>query len=254
MARLKAPELQRVLRTSLRAGKSLGTFIGIPSTISYELASLAGFDWVISDLEHGENELADLAKAVVAFDGPVIARVSSPSAENISRALDRGVAGIMIPRISSLQDLDDALASFDYPPKGLRGVASYNRSGSWGADQNALAEADPVAIVQVETRFAIDEIAELVKNERIDALFIGPLDLSYSLGVPRDYGSEVFQSAITSVLEQCIKAGKPLGILATSPKDSQEYQKQGFNFLALGSDSTALLQAFKSQISTLRNQ
>jgi 4-hydroxy-2-oxoheptanedioate aldolase len=100
MARLKAPELQRQLRASLQAGKSLGTFIGIPSTISYELAALAGFDWVISDLEHGENEFSDLARAVVAFDGPVIARVSSPSAENISRALDRGAAGIMIPRIS----------------------------------------------------------------------------------------------------------------------------------------------------------
>jgi 2-dehydro-3-deoxyglucarate aldolase/4-hydroxy-2-oxoheptanedioate aldolase len=253
MARLKAPELQRQLRASLQAGKSLGTFIGIPSTISYELAALAGFDWVISDLEHGENEFADLARAVVAFDGPVVARVSSPSAENISRALDRGVAGIMIPRISSFEDLDHALTALDYPPKGSRGVASYNRSASWGADQKALVEADPVAIVQVETRFAVNEIAELVKNKRVDALFIGPLDLSYSLGVPRDYSSEVFQSAIASVLENCRSAKKPLGILATSAQDAKAYEKQGFDFLALGSDSTSLLQAFKSQIEAIRN-
>ncbi len=253
MARLKAPELQRQLRASLQAGKSLGTFIGIPSTISYELASLAGFDWVISDLEHGENEFSDLARAVVSFDGPVVARVSSPSAENISRALDRGAAGIMIPRISSFEDLENALTALDYPPRGSRGVASYNRSASWGADQKALVEADPVAIVQVETSFAVNEIAELAKNKRVDALFIGPLDLSYSLGVPRDYSSKVFQSAIASVLENCISAQKPLGILATSAQDAEAYEKQGFDFLALGSDSTSLLQAFKSQIEAIRS-
>jgi len=253
MARLKAPELQRQLRSRLQAGNSLGTFIGIPSTISYELAALAGFDWVISDLEHGENELSDLARAVVAFDGPVIARVSSPSAENISRSLDRGVAGIMIPRISTFEDLDNALNALDYPPKGSRGVASYNRSGSWGADPKALLEADPVAMVQVETRFAVNEIVEIVKNKRIDALFIGPLDLSYSLGVPRDYSSEVFQSAIATVLDNCRSAKMPLGILATSAQDAKEFQKQGFSFLALGSDTTALLQSFKSQIEAIRD-
>ncbi|MEN9954670.1 MAG: hypothetical protein RLZZ41_334 [Actinomycetota bacterium] len=253
MARLKAPELQRQLRTGLQAGKSLGTFIGIPSTVSYELAALAGFDWVISDLEHGENELSDLAKAVVAFDGPVIARVSSPSAENISRSLDRGAAGIMIPRVSSFQDLEQALSAMDYPPKGSRGVAGYNRSASWGADPKALVEANPVAIVQVETRFAVNEIAELVKNERVDALFIGPLDLSYSLGVPRDYSSDAFRSAVSSVVESCTKAGKPVGILATSTADAKAFEDQGFNFLALGSDSTLLLQSFKSQIEAIRS-
>jgi len=254
MARLKSPELHKQLRATLRAGKSLGTFVGIPSIISYELAALAGFDWVISDLEHGESEFSDLAKAVVAFDGPVIARVSSASAENISRSLDRGAAGIMIPRISSMQDLEQALLAFDYPPKGSRGVASYNRSASWGADQDALVKANPVAIIQVETRFAVTEIAQIVKHERVDALFIGPLDLSYSLGVPRDYSSEVFQSALASVLENCKSAKIPLGILATSSEDARAYQKQGFDFLALGSDSTLLLKSFKSQIDNVRNQ
>jgi 2-dehydro-3-deoxyglucarate aldolase/4-hydroxy-2-oxoheptanedioate aldolase len=159
----------------------------------------------------------------------------------------------MIPRISSFEDLENALSALEYPPKGSRGVASYNRSASWGANQKALLEADPVAIVQVETRFAVNEIAELVKNKRVDALFIGPLDLSYSLGVPRDYSSKVFQSAISSVLETCRSAKKPLGILATSAEDAKTYEKEGFDFLALGSDSTSLLQAFKSQIEVIRN-
>ena len=253
MARLSASKLQQLLRSSLKQGKSLGTFIGIPSSIPYELASLAGFDWVISDLEHGENEFSDLARAVVSFDGPVIARVSSATGENISKALDRGAAGIMVPKVSSTQELSDALERLDYPPKGTRGVASYNRSGSWGQDKTALADAAPVAIIQVETRFAVESIEEFTSAERVDALFIGPLDLSYSLGVPRDFESVIFKEAVAKVLEHCKKAGKPVGILATSAEAGESYLKQGFDFLAVGSDSTSLLQTFSTQIAKLRN-
>ena len=253
MARLSAPELQRVLRSNLNQGKSLGTFVGIPSSIPYELASLAGFDWVIADLEHGENEFSDLARAVVSFDGPVIARVSSASSENISKALDRGAAGLMVPKVSSSQELIEALERLDYPPIGTRGVASYNRSGSWGHDKSALANAEPVAIIQVETRFAVESIDEFTSKQRVDALFIGPLDLSYSLGVPRDFESEIFKAAVAKILDHCKKAGKPVGILASSAEVGQNYLKQGFDFLAVGSDSTSLLQTFNSQISQLRN-
>jgi 2-dehydro-3-deoxyglucarate aldolase/4-hydroxy-2-oxoheptanedioate aldolase len=242
-----------VLRSSLKQGKSLGTFVGIPSSIPYELASLAGFDWVIADLEHGENEFSDLARAVVSFDGPVIARVSSASSENISKALDRGAAGIMVPKVSSSQELIEALERLDYPPIGTRGVASYNRSGSWGHDKSALANAEPVAIIQVETRFAVESIDEFTSKPRVDALFIGPLDLSYSLGVPRDFECEIFKAAVAKVLDHCKKVGKPVGILATSAEVGQNYLKQGFDFLAVGSDSTSLLQTFNSQISQLRN-
>lgn len=253
MARLSAPELQRLLRSSLKQGKSLGTFIGIPSSIPYELASLAGFDWVISDLEHGENEFSDLARAVVSFDGPVIARVSSASGENISKALDRGAAGIMVPKVSSSQELIEALERLDYPPIGTRGVASYNRSGSWGHDKTALTNAEPVAIIQVETRFAVENIEQFTSRQRVDALFIGPLDLSYSLGVPRDFESAIFKDAVAKVLDHCKKAGKSVGILASSAEAGQNYLKQGFDFLAVGSDSTSLLQTFNSQISQLKN-
>jgi len=88
MARLGFSDLQQLLRDSLAHGASVGTFIGIAGTISYELAALAGFDWVICDLEHGENEFSNVSAAVVSFSGPVIARVSSASAENVSRVLD----------------------------------------------------------------------------------------------------------------------------------------------------------------------
>jgi 2-dehydro-3-deoxyglucarate aldolase/4-hydroxy-2-oxoheptanedioate aldolase len=251
MARLSIAELQAQLRSNLLTKKTAGTFIGIPSSIPYELAQLAGFDWVICDLEHGENELAQLATAVVSFQGPVIARVSSPTAENISRSLDRGASGIMIPKISSNQELADSLELLDYPPHGKRGVASYNRSGSWGHNPNALADANPVAIIQVETLYAVENIETLCLSNRIDALFIGPLDLSFALGVPRQFDSEIFKKAVADCLAEAKKQSKPIGILAHDGEKAKQYIADGFNFVAIGSDSTSLLQAFGNNLSAL---
>lgn len=253
MARLTTPQLQQQLRSALKGAKSFGTFIGIPSSIPYELASLAGFDWVICDLEHGENDLAQVATAVVSFDGPVVVRVPSPSSENISRALDRGAAGIMIPKISSLEDLDKALGYLDYPAAGNRGVASYNRSGQWGHDNLALTGASPVAMVQVETSWAVNNIDMLAGEHRIDALFVGPLDLSFALGVPRDFESYLFRRAIEQVLAGAKVAHRPIGILAQDAQAAKSYLDAGFNFVALGSDSTTLLNAFKSNLRPLRD-
>lgn len=251
MARLSIPQLQAQFRATLSGSRSAGTFIGIPGSIPYELAQLAGFDWVICDLEHGENDLGQVATAVVAFDGPVIARVPSPTAENVSRCLDRGAAGIMIPRISSDRDLNQCLEFLDYPPAGTRGVASYNRSGAWGHDSRALGDAKPVAIIQVETIYAVESISTLVSNKRVDALFIGPSDLSFSLGVPRQFESQIFQKAVSDCLAAGKKNSKPIGILANDGQKANEYLAAGFDFVAIGSDSASLLQAWKRHLSAL---
>lgn len=251
MARLASHELQQQLRRSLSGGFSLGTFIGMPGTASYELAGLAGFDWVICDLEHGEQEFANVSAAVLGFDGPVITRVSSPSAENISRVLDRGSAGVMLPRISSSEDLLAALSSVDYPPNGVRGVASYNRSAGWGSNKDALGNANPVVVVQAETKWAVENATEIAKNPRIDAVFIGPLDLSFSLGIPRDFENSIFLAAVEKIVLACKSQGLPVGILATEIERAKQYQSQGFDFLAIGSDSTSLLSAFSKQVEQL---
>lgn len=227
--------------------------MGIPSSIPYELASLAGFDWVVCDLEHGENDFAQVSNAVLGFDGPVIVRVPSPTSENISRALDRGAAGIMIPKISSLEDLTKAITFLDYPATGTRGVASYNRSAQWGHDGSALTGAAPVAVVQVETNWAVNNIDMLAGERRIDALFVGPLDLSFALGVPKDYESYLFRRAIEQILAGAQAAHRPIGILAQSTDAAKSFLDAGFNFVALGSDSTTLLNAFKSNLKPLRD-
>jgi 2-dehydro-3-deoxyglucarate aldolase/4-hydroxy-2-oxoheptanedioate aldolase len=254
MARLTGQQSQELLRKELKSCSSLGTFIGMPGTLSYELAALAGFNWVICDLEHGENEFSNVSSAVVGFNGPVITRVPSPSAENISRALDRGSAGVMLPKISSSIELQAALSSVDYPPQGIRGVASYNRSAGWGSDSGALINAKPVVIVQVETKWAADNALEIAEHPRIDAVFIGPLDLSFSLGMPREFENPDFLAALENAIAACKSKNMPVGILATDVKKAIGYRELGFDFIAIGSDSTSLLGAFSSQVDQLRKK
>jgi 2-dehydro-3-deoxyglucarate aldolase/4-hydroxy-2-oxoheptanedioate aldolase len=254
MARLGFSDLQQLLRDGLATGSSVGTFIGIPGTISYELAALAGFDWVICDLEHGENEFSNVSAAVVGFSGPVITRVPSASAENVSRVLDRGSVGVMLPRISSKAELDLALLTLDCPPRGIRGVASYNRSGSWGHDKQALAEANPVAVVQAETKWAADNPDEIANNPRVDAVFVGPLDLSFSLDIPRDFENPIFVAALERILSACKAAKVAVGILAVDIEKAKTYRAMGFDFIAIGSDSTSLLGTFTNQLNQLKEK
>jgi 2-keto-3-deoxy-L-rhamnonate aldolase RhmA len=250
MARLDTLAKQALLRKSL-AG-SAGTFIGIPSQIPYELAALAGFDWVISDLEHGENEFSTLPLAIAGFGGPVIARVPALDPSHISRALDRGVAGLMLPKVDNLESLEAALAATMYPPTGTRGVAGYNRAAGWGSSPEYLVESNPVVLVQIESPWAVANCDLILSNELVDGIFVGPLDLSYSLGTPRNFDSDVFGEALTSSIAAAKRANKPIGILATKLEQISTYRGQGFDFLAFGSDTTSLLSAFQGAVLELK--
>ena len=250
MARLDTLGQQRLLRKSLSG--SAGTFIGIPSQIPYELAALAGFDWVISDLEHGENEFSSLPAAVAGFGGPVIARVPALDPSYISRALDRGVAGLMLPKVDNQESLEAALEATMYPPNGTRGVAGYNRAAGWGSKSEYLAESNPVVLVQIETPWAVENCARILAHELVDGIFVGPLDLSYSLGTPGNFATEVFLAALEGSVAAAKLSKKPIGILATKLEQIPSYRNQGFDFLAFGSDTTSLLGAFQNAMAELK--
>lgn len=250
MARLDSLAKQALLRKFLVG--SAGTFIGIPSQIPYELAALAGFDWVISDLEHGENEFSSLPLAVSGFGGPVIARVPALDPSHISRALDRGVAGLMLPKVDNAESLEAALAATMYPPAGIRGVAGYNRAAGWGSSPQYLAKSNPVVLVQIETPWAVANCDLILSNELVDGIFVGPLDLSYSLGTPRDFESEIFVEALSVSVAAAKRAKKPIGTLASKFEQISTYHSQGFDFLAYGSDTTSLLSAFQAAVAELK--
>jgi 2-dehydro-3-deoxyglucarate aldolase/4-hydroxy-2-oxoheptanedioate aldolase len=140
-----------------------------------------------------------------------------------------------------------------YPPFGDRGVATYNRSAKWGRDLSSLSvKAQAACIIQIETLSALSEINEIAKIDGADLLFVGPLDLSFALGVPRDFASPIFIEAITKVVKAAKLNNKVAGILAADATAAQKFIDLGFKFIAIGSDSTLLAGAISGLITQLK--
>jgi 2-dehydro-3-deoxyglucarate aldolase/4-hydroxy-2-oxoheptanedioate aldolase len=148
----------------------------------------------------------------------------------------------------------DAVAHLRYPPHGDRGVATYNRSCRWGMDREPLTAPDQAAlgIVQIETLSSLDAVDEIAAQDGVDVLFIGPLDLSFALGVPLQMDSPQFTAAMDRVLAAAGKYGKTAGILAANGDLASRYVECGFRFVAVGSDSTILSAALRAAFAQAR--
>jgi 2-dehydro-3-deoxyglucarate aldolase/4-hydroxy-2-oxoheptanedioate aldolase len=205
---------------------------------------VSGFDWVLLDLEHGgggEEQLSPTVIASGAYGVPTLVRVESAERIRIGRALDAGAAGIMVPRLESADAAEMVLKHFVYPPNGDRGVASYNRAAAWGLNSSAL---EPIkkalAIIQVETLGALREVEQIAALDGVDVLFVGPLDLSFALGIPRDFKNPKFIEALESVVNAANRHGKMAGILSSDAETANSHKSLGFRFIALSSDSVLL--------------
>ena len=241
-----SPMRLRSFRARLLSGDTvIGTFCNLGSALAVEACAAAGVDWVLVDTEHGvggEAEVADAVGAAAGYGVPTLARTESAERIRIGRALDFGAAGLMVPRIESVSEAVQFVAHLRYPPAGDRGVATYNRQSEFGLRVVALDEADAsvAGIVQIETTGALTNADEIAAIDGVDALFVGPMDMSYALGVPRDLTHPDYQSALDTVVTACRKHGKAAGILVSSAAAAQQMIDRGFSFIALGSDSTLL--------------
>lgn len=236
----------RALRARFLAGEpTVGTFLGLGATAAAEVCASVGLDWVLADLEHGGGDEAGVGSIVAAAGGygaATLVRVEEPTRIRIGRVLDAGAAGIMLPRISSAAEAAAALRHRLYPPEGDRGVATYNRAARWGGEVAALDAANDraVGIVQIETAGAMDDLDAIAATPGADVLFVGPQDLSYALGVPRQFDAPVFQEALDRVVVACRAHGKVAGILTNDRAGAEAYLARGFKFIAIGSDATLL--------------
>lgn len=244
----------RGLRERLSAGEAtIGTFLGLGSVAAAEVCAAAGLDWVLLDLEHGggdEQQVGAIVAAAGAYGTATLVRVEQSERIRIGRALDAGAAGTMFPRISSAAEAAEARQHQLYPPEGDRGVASYNRAARWALDPRALDRSNDqaIGIVQIETLGALEELDAIAATPGADVLFVGPQDLSYALGVPRQFDHPTFQAALDSVIAACRAHGKVAGILANDRAGVDRYRARGFGFLAVGSDATLLAATVQSMI------
>ena len=245
------------LSERLASGDTLyGTFLGLGSALAAEACALAGFDWLLTDLEHGGGDESELLPQQLAADAhgvPMLVRVESTHRIRAGHALDLGAAGIMFPGIESPAQAEQAIRHLNYPPDGDRGVATYNRAYGFGLHPERLETANEriLGIVQIESRQAVTQVEQIAAVPGIDVLFIGPRDLSHDLGVPGDTAAPAFQDALTRVVAAADEAGVAAGILAPEAQTARHYAAQGLRFIGIGSDATLLALAGKHAVDSV---
>ncbi len=246
------------LRARLAAGEpTVGTFVGTASPIAAEVCAAAGVDWIVLDLEHGaggEEQVRHVVPATGAYGVPTVVRVESAARIRLGRVLDLGAAGVMLPRMESAEEVREAVRHLRYPPRGDRGVATYNRSCRFGLDPGALDRADDevLAVVQVESPSAVDEVERIAALDGVDVLFVGPRDLSHALGVPGDWTAPAYVAAVERVRSAATAHGKACGLLVPDGATVAERWTEGWAFVAVGSDSTLLAGALSAELAQAR--
>ena len=246
------------LRARLAAGRAtLGTFLGTASPIAAEVCAAAGFDWLLLDLEHGsggEEQVGATVPAAAAYGVPTVVRVESDARIRIGRVLDAGAAGVMLPRLDTPEQVSAAIRHLYYPPRGDRGVATYNRACRFGLDPGALDRADDevVGVVQIESARAVAAAEEIAAIDGVDVLFVGPRDLSHDLGVPGQVTAPKFLDALNQVRLASHKHGKACGLLVNDGAAAATKLDEGWTFVTIGSDSTLLAAAATAHLDRAR--
>jgi len=205
-------------------GVALGVSLMFPSAQLVEMLAYAGFDWVLLDCEHGSLSLADLELMCMAADASgitPIARPRSNAAADIQSVMDRGVKGVQIPHVCSAEDARRAVAAVKLGPGAGRSLAAGTRPDRWGLggrmpDFVAAQNAGSLVCVQIEDREAVENVDEILGVEGIDVFFIGPSDLSQSMGFPGNPKAEPVARAIEETLAKIVAAGKAPGMPATA--------------------------------------
>ena len=239
-----APDSRFPLRERILAGETLfGLFLDLGSPIAAELASRAGYDWLVIDLEHGaatEADLLGLLHAVEAGGATALVRPQSGERLRIGRALDMGARGIVVPRLNSADEAREAVTFLRYPPEGGRGVALRARGADLGSithDRVGEVNRRIVGLVQIESVGALADADAIAAIDGVDVLFVGPADLSHSLGVPGRFTDQAYREALRTVVAACQAHGKAAGILLYDTTAVAAHLELGFRFMGIGADA-----------------
>lgn len=226
----------------------LGTWLTILDPIVPELLAGSGFDLLIADGEHGPVATSDLIAILVATRAagvPVLYRVAANEPVRIMHALDSGAAGVVIPQVRTVDDVERAVAWCRYPPAGLRGVAP-RRASEYGRRTGAyLGAADELVVccIQIETREAFERLDDLLAVPGVDTLLVGPNDFAAALGHLGDLTHPEVEAAIAHVVARAQAHGIPAGIWTPSPTIARERRAQGFRWATVGADYGFMLAA-----------
>lgn len=231
------------IKEKIRSGEVVhGCWVNLASTVSAEIIGQAGFDWLLLDLEHGAGDVAIMYQQLQALSGsssaPIV-RIDQLSRPKAQRILDAGAIGIMFPQIQSAGEAQEAVEMMYYPPRGTRGMAKMTRATGFGKSATEYInniEHNQVGVIQIETSQALKNIDNIAATDGIDVLFVGPTDLTLSLGILGQVTHPHYQEAIQTIAKAAKKFDKAVGVLLQDVNEYEMYYKLGYRFLACGAD------------------
>jgi 4-hydroxy-2-oxoheptanedioate aldolase len=241
---------QNTFKLALREGRAqIGLWIGLANAYCAEICAGAGFDWLLIDSEHAPNDLQTLLsqlQAVAPYSSHPIIRVPIGDVTRIKQILDLGVQTLLVPVVESADQAAEMVGAVRYPPVGVRGVGSaLARASRWNRIGNYLQAADEqmCLLVQVETKRGIDNLQAIAATSGVDGVFIGPADLSASMGYRGQPSHPEVQKVIEQSIATILAAGKAVGILTADETLARRYLELGCTFVAVGVDATLLARA-----------
>ena len=232
-------------KAKLKAGETVfGCFVRYPDPGLVEFLGYQGWDFQVFDAEHGTVEPRDCENMTRAAElrgvTPII-RVTTNLQPIILRFLDTGAHGLLVPWVQSRAEAEAAVRSVKYQPEGIRGLAGV-RAADYGQTQPLgeyvkKANAETLVVLQIETAQAIDQLPEILKVGGIDVIFIGPSDLSQSLGLPGQAQHPTVQAAMERIADCVAESDAALGLMVRTPEIAREWQKKGAQFISIALES-----------------
>ena len=229
----------------------IGLWLGLADAYSAELCAGAGFDWLLIDGEHAPNDLRSILgqlQAVAPYASHPVARIPVGAGHVgttlVKQYLDLGVQTLLVPMVDTPEQAADLVRAMRYPPQGIRGMAGA-RASSWGRNPAYVHEANAQVclLVQAETALSLRHLDAIAGVEGVDGVFIGPADLSASMGHAGNPGHPEVRAAIDNAIVRTVDAGKAAGILATDERLARHYLELGATFVAVGLDTNLLVTA-----------
>lgn len=252
--------MQPDIKASLKQGKLLlGLFLRLPSPDLVEIFGEAGFDFIIIDQEHGyisPETTSNLIRACDLVEMAAVVRISGNLPWFFQHALDIGALGVQVPKINTVSDAKRAVQASKFSPMGSRGVCRNVRAARYSArDSNNYLQAsnrDTLVVIQIESKAGAENLEAILGVPGIDVIFLGPYDLSQSLGIPGQVNHPLVRSTMEQVVKACRRADVATGVYADSVEAVRHWVDLGVQYIAIGVDTAMIYNLTYKMVAELR--
>jgi len=243
---------------ALNTGKQqIGLWLSLCNPLAAEVVAHSGYDWVLLDMEHSPNDINSVMaqlQVFAAFESTAIIRPQWNDPVLVKRLLDIGAPGLLFPMIQSATEAEQAVAATRYPPRGIRGMGGTTRANAFGriSDYASRIEEETAVLVQIETHAALEQTEAIAAVDGVTGVFFGPADIAADIGVLGKPLDNAVWDLIMPQARKLIAKGIPVGTLVGDAAFAANLLKEGFSFVACGSDAGLLAKSADQLLETMR--